>query len=287
MKSGDVFGVLCAGVFALTVILTPCSRDAEAFEQDVRVRIGWQIPAATQAQIVQVLKRTNLLKSHGLEADFVPFNYGGPQIEAALAGKLDVIFSGDQPAVNLVAKGGKWKIVARLYYDRIPVMVPHSSMIQDIKDLRGKTLAVPFESSAHREVILREQAAGLDADTEVKNVNMDILGIRNRVLLGGGDKWGNIDAVAVWEPISSLFELGGLARPLSSARTLGVVAVSEAFIAKHPEPAVQFLVAIARAWEYFAKHSDQVRQWYIDDVPLGYTSEVLLSAAKVDPNFGA
>ncbi|MGO9019609.1 MAG: mechanosensitive ion channel domain-containing protein [Syntrophobacteraceae bacterium] len=287
MKSRHVFGVLCAGVFALMVILTPYSRDAEAVQQDVRVRIGWQITAATQAQIVQVLKRTNVLKSHGLEADFVPFSYGGPQIEAALAGKLDVIFAGDQPAINLVAKGGKWKIVSRLFYDRIAVMVPHSSMIQDIKDLRGKTVAVPFESSAHREVILQQKAAGLDADIEVKNENMDILKIRNHVLLGGGDKWGNIDAVAVWEPIASLFELGGFARTLSSTRTFGVVAVSEDFIAKHPEAAVQFLVSTAQAWEYFSKHSDKVRQWYIDDAQLGYTPEVLLSAAKVDPNFSA
>src|SRR5208337_2250443 len=107
MKSRDVFGVLCAGVFALMVILTGYSKDAEAVQQDDRVRIGWQIPAATQAQIVQVLKRTDVLKSHGLEADFVSFSYGAPQIEAALAGKLDVIFAGDQPAINLISKGGK------------------------------------------------------------------------------------------------------------------------------------------------------------------------------------
>ena len=287
MKSRHVFGVLSAGVFALMVILTGYSSDAETVQSAVRVRVGWQIPAATQAQIVQILKRTNVLESHGLEAEIVPFSYGGPQIDAALAGKLDVVFAGDQPAINLVAKGGKFKIVARLFYDRIAVMVPHRSMIRDIKDLRGKTVAVPFESSAHREVILQEQAAGLDADTEVKNENMDVLGIRNRVLLGGDDKWGNIDAVAVWEPSVSLFELGGFARTLSSTRTLGVVAVSEDFIAKHPEAAVKFLVSITQAWEYFSKHSDQVRQWYIDDVQLGYTPEVLLAAAKVDPNFSA
>jgi MscS family membrane protein len=269
------------------VILTGYGRDAEAVQSDIMVRIGWQIPAATQAQIVQVLKRTNILESHGLEADFVPFSYGGPQIDAALAGKLDVIFTGDQPAVNLVARGGKWKIVSRLFYDRIAVMVPHDSMIQDIKDLRGKTVAVPFESSAHRELILQEQSAGLDADIEVKNQNMGIFDIRNHVLSGGGDKWGNIDAVAVWEPSTSIFELGGFARTLISTRTLGVVAVSEDFIAKHSEAAVQLLVSIAQAWEYFSKHADKVGQWYIDDVQLGYTPEVLLSAAKVDPNFGA
>ncbi len=47
MKSRHVFGILSAGIFALMVILTGCSRDAEAVQQDVRVRIGWQIPATT------------------------------------------------------------------------------------------------------------------------------------------------------------------------------------------------------------------------------------------------
>jgi sulfonate transport system substrate-binding protein len=269
------------------VIVTGYRKDADAVQAGVPVRIGWQISAATQAQIVQVLKRTNVLEGHGLEPNFVPFSYGGPQIDAALAGKLDVVFAGDQPVIDLVARGGKWKIVARLFYDRTAVMVPPNSPVKEIKDLRGKTVASPFGSVAHREAILKEQAAGLNADKEVKNVNMDILDIGNLVLAGGGEKWGKIDAVAVWEPSTSRFELGGFARSLSVARTLGVVAFSDDFIANHPDAAVQFLVAIARAWDYFSSHSDRVRQWYIDDAQLGYTLESLISAAKVDPNFGA
>ena len=73
----------------------------------VPIRIGWQIPAATQGQILQVLKRTNILEGHGLKPRFIPFSYGGPQMEAAIAGELDVFFAGDQPAINLIARGGK------------------------------------------------------------------------------------------------------------------------------------------------------------------------------------
>ncbi|MGH7800416.1 MAG: ABC transporter substrate-binding protein [Thermodesulfobacteriota bacterium] len=287
MKSKRVLGILCAGVFALLVIVTGYSKGVEAVEARVPVRIGWQIPAATQAQIVEVLKRTNVLESHGLEPNFVPFSYGGPQIEAALAGELDVIFAGDQPAINLITQGGKWKIVARLYYDRVAVMVPPNSPIHEIKELRGKTVASPFGSVAHREAILKQQAAGLNADNEVNNVNLDILDIRRLVLAGGSETWGRIDAVAVWEPSTSRFELGGLARSLGTTRTLGVVAVSDDFIAKYPDATVQFLVAVVRAWGYFSSHSDRVRQWYIDDAQLGYTFQALISAAKVDPNFGA
>ena len=136
-------------------------KNPSAEKKLVPVRIGWQIPLSTQAQIVQVLKNTKILENHGLKADFVPFSYGGPQSEAALAGKLDVIFVGDQPAINLVARGGKWKIVSRLFYTRTAVMVPLGSPIQKMEDLRGKTVASPFGSVAHREATLKEKAADL------------------------------------------------------------------------------------------------------------------------------
>ncbi len=287
MNSKRVLGLLCAGTFTLPIILSWESKGAEAVVEPVPIRIGWQIPAATQAQIVQVLKRTDILDSHGLDPSLVPFSYGGPQVDAAFAGKLDVFFSGDQPAINLIARGGRWKIVARMYYDRIAFIVPPNSPIQTVEDLRGKTVASPFGSVAHREAFLEQRAAGLDADTNVKNENLDILQISRRVLDGGVDTWNGIDAAVVWEPIVSRFELAGLARSLTSKRTLGVVSFSDEFIAEHPEAAVEFLIALVRAWDFFSRHPDQVRQWYIDDTQLDYTSEVLISAAGVDPNFSA
>ncbi|MFZ0256297.1 MAG: NrtA/SsuA/CpmA family ABC transporter substrate-binding protein, partial [Gammaproteobacteria bacterium] len=277
----------CAAVLALLVFFAGESNGSERVEAPIPIRIGWQIPAATQAQIVQVLKRTNLLESHGLEPSLVPFSFGTPEIEAALAGELDVVFAGDQPVINLIARGGQWKIVARLYYDRAGLMVPPKSPIRALKDLRGKTVASPFGSIAHRVAILKQRAVGLDPDRDVRNVNLDLLEIRRRVLAGGVATWGTIDAVAVWEPSVSIFELGGLARSLSTERALGVVAVSDDFIANHPEAVVQLLAALMRAWTYLAQHFSTVSQWYIDDTQLGYTREALASAAKIDPNWRA
>jgi ABC-type nitrate/sulfonate/bicarbonate transport system substrate-binding protein len=251
------------------------------------VRIGWQIPLATQGQIVQVLKHTNLLEKHGLSGKFVPFSYGGPQSEAALAGELDVIFVGDQPVINLIARGGKWKIVSRLFYTKTAIMVPLGSPAERIGDLRGKIVASPFGSVAHREAILKEQAAGLDADKDVKNINLDILEIANVVQAGGEKAWGKIDAVGVWEPSTSLFESKKLARILDYTRTLGVVAMSDQFISEHREAAVQFLASVLEAWAYFAAHTDQANHWYIDDARLAYTPDVLAMAASVEPNYSA
>lgn len=265
-----------------------CNKKPEpAANPPVPVRIGWQIPLATQGQIVQVLKRTDLLEKNNLQGKFIPFSYGGPQSEAALAGDLDVIFVGDQPAINLIARGGKWKIVSRLFYTKTAIMVPPGSPIHSIKDLRGKTVASPFGSVAHREAILKEQAAGLDADKDVNNINLDILEIANVVQAGGEKSWGKIAAVGVWEPSTSLFESKKLARLLDYTRTLGVVAMSDDFIAKHPDAAVNFLAGVLEAWAYFAANTNQVNQWYIEDARLSYTPDILAMAAKVEPNYFA
>ena len=208
MKARWVLRVFCASVVVLLVMLNGASRSAEEPDGLVPIRIGWQIPAAMQALITQIFKRTDLLEKHGLEPSLVPFSYGTPQVDAALAGQLDVFFAGDQPAINLIERGGKWKIVARLFYDRIAFIVPPNSPIREIKDLREKNVASPFGSVAHREAILAQQASGLDPSKDVTNVNRDILEIRRRVLAGGVESWEEMDAAVVWEPNVSAFELG-------------------------------------------------------------------------------
>ena len=288
MKFRNIFGILTVGAFVLLMFISGYCQGAEAGKNGVPVRIGWQIPSGTQGQLVQILKRTDIVEKHGLNPTFDPFSYGGPEMDAALAGELDVTFSADQPAINLIAKGGKWKIVSRLYIDRTAIMVPLNSPVKEIKDLKGRTVASSFGSFAHRETILKEQAAGLDPDKDVKNVNMDILDIRKLVKAGGGETWGEIDAVAVWEPTTSYFELEGLVRSLNSTRALGVVAISDDFISSHPDAAVQFLESIAQAWIYFSpQHGERVMQWYIDDSQLSYTKKALMSALKEDPNYKA
>jgi ABC-type nitrate/sulfonate/bicarbonate transport system substrate-binding protein len=271
----------------VTLTLLPVNNTgAEEKNGFVPIRIGWQIPAATQGQILQVLKRTNVLDAHGLDPSLVPFSYGGPQVEAAFAGKLDVFFSGDQPVINLIARGGKWKIVARLFEDGAATITPTGSPIHELIDLRGKTVASAFGSIGHRDAFLQQRAAGLDPDRDVTNKNLDILEIRRRVLAGGIESWSGIDAAVVWDPLLSRFRMEGLARVLASKPYLGVVSMSDDFISNHPEAAAQFLVALMRAWEFLARDPDSVMQWYTEDTQLDYKPDELISA-RLDRNFDA
>ncbi len=275
------------GLLIIAVIISSSIPSAKSQQERIPIRIGWQLATSTQGQIVEVLKRTNLLDKLGLDPTFVPFSYGEPQVASALAGDLDVMFSSGQSVNNVLAKGGKWKVIARLHFIPAALMVPPESPIKDIKDLRGKTVACTFGTIGHREATLKEEAAGLNPDKDVNNVNMDILEIQKLVGAGGREKWGKFDAVAVWEPDISLFKHDGSARVLSSHRAIYLVSISDKFIANHRQAAIQFLESIAQSWEYFNGSRDRVNQWYIDDSQFGFTPAALNSAAKEDPNFEA
>lgn len=288
MKDKVVTAILSGvAVLMLAYIVVTSIPSAVSQQERVPIRIGWQLATSTQGQIVEVLKRTNLLDRLGLDPTFVPFSYGEPEVAAALRGDLDVMFSSGQSVNNLLARGGKWKVLGRLHYISAALLVPPDSPIKDIKDLKGKTIACSFGTIGHREATLKEQAAGLNPDKDVNHVNMDILEIQKLIEAGGREKWGKFDAVAVWEPDISLFTGNGSARMLSSHRAIYLVSVSDKFIANNRQSAIKFLEAIAQSWDFFNHARERVNQWYIDDSQFGFTSAALNSAAKEDPNFNA
>lgn len=260
---------------------------AKSQQERIPIRIGWQLATSTQGQIVEVLKRTNLLDRVGLDPTFVPFSYGEPEVAAALKGNLDVMFSSGQSVNNLLARGGKWKVVARLHFIPAAIMVPPDSPIKEIKDLKGKTVACTFGTIGHREATMKEEAAGLNPEKDVNHVNMDILEIQKLVESGGREKWGKFDAVALWEPDISMYQTDKIARVLSSHRAVYLVSVSDKFIANNRPATIQFLRTLAQSWLFFNNFRERVNQWYIDDSQFGFTSAALTSAAKEDPNFAA
>ena len=62
MNSRSTLVISYVGVLALLIAPSAESRASEEDPASVPIRIGWQIPSATQAQIVQVLKRTDVLE---------------------------------------------------------------------------------------------------------------------------------------------------------------------------------------------------------------------------------
>lgn len=251
------------------------------------IRIGWQVPWATQGQVAHVLQRTNVLELNGLRGKFLGFSYGGPLNEAALAGEVDALFTADQPAAMLLARSGDWKIAGRLMYNRVAMYVPPESGIRTVSGLRGRRVGVPFGAAAQRDAMKAVADAGLDPRRDVTWVNLDIYEQGSVVSAGSAERWPGVDALVGFDPTPAIFERRGVARMLHVGQVVSVVLVSKSFAEAHPEAAAGFLGAVAESFYYYARNQRQVNGWFIEGSRLDVDPAVLDVAASVEPNVRA
>lgn len=248
------------------------------------IRIGWQIPWATQGQLTQILKHTDILKKNGLNGDFKGFSSGAPLNEAALSGAVDVMFTADQPAATLLSKDTGWVIVGRLMYNRVSLYVPPKSIIENVADLRGKTVGMPFGAAAQRMALQAEKDAGLDPENDVNNVNLDIYAQSDLVRDPNALKWGTMDALAGFDPTPAILEEKGLIRNLAVGKVTSVILMSKDYIKLNPKAPEDFLKALYEAYDFYRSNVTQADAWFIADSRLTITTKSLQLAASMEPN---
>jgi sulfonate transport system substrate-binding protein len=251
------------------------------------IKIGWQTPWATQGQLTQVLKQTELLKENNLKGEFIGFSYGGPLNVAALAGELDVIFTADQPAAQLLSKNPNWTIIGRLMYNRVSLYVPPKSSINSTADLKGKKVAMPFGAAAQRMALQAQKNAGLNPKTDVENLNLGIY--EQSVLVNDKEatKWGEFDAMAGFDPTPAIYADKGLVRNNEVGKIVSLIVMSNDFIQKNPEAPVNFLKAFQGAYDYYKNNVEQANKWFTDEAKLDITPNALATASSIEPNMMA
>lgn len=254
-----------------------------------KVRIGWQIPWATQGQLVQIWKHTDILKKNGLEAEFIGKTYGPMLNEVALAGGLDVILTADQPAATLFSKDKGWVGVGRLMYNRTLTYVPPKSPIKSIKDLKGKTIGIPIGAAAERVTLAALKRDGLDPKKDVKIVNLGIQEQGPLVIKGAGKaSWDQFDALSGFDPIPAIFESKGLVRVLDVGKVVSVVLMNEEFIGKNKGVAEKVMKAMIDAYDYYRQNTAQANTWFMEEAQLKDADQKTCDlAASIEPNLKA
>lgn len=269
-------------IIVLFSLATACDWGKQKDLESPTLRIGWQTAWATQAQLALVLQKTEILHDKKIEAKFFPFNYGAPMAEAAIAGKLDLAFVGDQPAVSLMARSDDWAVLARLMDFRVAIMVPPESTLKSPRDLEGKVLGIPVGSSTHREALEAIRNAGADPN-KVNVVNLDI--IEQGEVVRSGSDWGNFDAFASWDPHIAQYKRNEYARTLATSKALGVVMIRKSFAQKHPEIAKSFLVAFREAYWFYVQNENAANKWFMDTTSGKLDAGLLKEVARFEPNF--
>lgn len=248
------------------------------------IRLGWQIPWATQGQLVMGLKYTNIPKLAGVDLAYSGFTYGGPLNRAALAGQVDVLLTADQPALVLLSKGDQYLIVARMMYNRVCLYVPPQSKIRTLKDLEGKHLLGPVGAAAERVAFAELRAAGVNTD-KLRAGSFDMAQQTAMIKTANSkEAWPGVDALYGFDPFPAIFEINDQARMLGCNNVVSLVVASRDMVEKRRAELESFLRAFTLSWYHYAQMPKQVNEWFSTESRLNVGDDVLDKSASVEPN---
>jgi NitT/TauT family transport system substrate-binding protein len=262
-----------------TVAIVTAGWAASAQAETIRVAIGTQdttINCATGGLLVRelgllekYLPRDGKYRDVTYDIQWKNFTSGAPLTNEMVAGKLDFGAMADFPgSLNGVAfqKAGKRSLFISVLSGSTKgsgngIVVPVNSPVQSVADLKGKTISVPFASTAHGLLLRAIEAKGWDPATDV-NIITQAPEVAGPALLA--DK---IDAHADFVPFAELFPWRGFARKIydgsqSNAPTFHGSLVDGEYAEKYPEIVVAYLRAALEADRLIAgepeKYSDLI-----------------------------
>jgi hypothetical protein len=147
------------------------SAAAMAFSGGKPLRIAY--PSGINGQLAKVIEKAGFAEKHGFAPTFTFFQYGPPMIEALAAGEVDVILTSFNPTASFLAKKpGGLVIIADVGSAKHAVVVPGDSPAKTLADLKGKSIAVSFNSDLHVDVVKAIKDLGLDPAKDYKLLNV-------------------------------------------------------------------------------------------------------------------
>lgn len=232
--------------------------------ETIRVAIGTQdttINCATGGLLIRELKllekflpRDGKYKDAQYDIQWKNFTSGAPLTNEMVAGKLDLGSMADFPgSFNGAAfqKAGKQSQFITVLSGSTQgsgngIVVPKASGVQSLAELKGKTISVPFASTAHGMLLRAVKAQGWDPERDVTIVT------QAPEVAGSALQANKIEAHADFVPFAELFPHRGYARKIydgsqAGAPTLHGSLVDTEFAKKYPEIVVAYLRAAIEA----------------------------------------
>lgn len=185
----------------------------------------------------------------------------GSQVIAAIAGdSMDLCNVGSSPMVVGFAQGIKMSMVYVEKYitDSECLAVRKDAGIDGMKDLKGKKIGMPFNTSVHFAMLAGLKAAGMaPSDVTLINIKADsILATWQRK---------DIDAAYIWNPVLGdlvadngkiILTTGDLAA--NGTLVFDGIVVRDEFKQRHPELVLAYLKEYANLCDLYEKHPEEV-----------------------------
>ncbi|GHT89646.1 hypothetical protein AGMMS49545_00440 [Betaproteobacteria bacterium] len=232
--------------------------------ETIRIAIGTQDTTINCATGGLLIRELNLLEKYlphdgkykdaKYEIVWKNFTSGPPLTNEMVADKLDIGSMADFPgALNAAAfkKAGKRSFFITSLSGSPQgsgngVVVPIDSPVHSLADLKGKSISVPFGSTAHSMILRALKSQGLDPERDVNLVS------QSPEVGGSSLQSHKIDAHADFVPFAELFPYRGFARKIydgsqANSPTFHGTLVSADYAKKYPEVVIAFLRAAIEA----------------------------------------
>lgn len=253
-------------------VLTSILGIAQAGGAPIRLRVTYNpIPFNAPTILMHRQALQERMDALGVEVEWVyGLLKGSLMTESMAAGELDIasVMGGTSAIVSYA--GGR-DIVLVAGYSRAPqgfgIAVGPDSPIQEVADLKGKTVVGPVGTEVHYLLARALEEAGLSLkDVELRN---DLVPNAINYVVSG-----SADAALVVEPTMSAYEHQGKVRVLRTGEGLmpgaTFVAVRGSFLRAHPDVVLEYLRAQVEAVEQVRRMGAEIHSLAADelDMPL-------------------
>lgn len=199
----------------------------------------------------------------GAEVKWYEFASGPPHFEAIASGRLDFGATGGTPVISAQTGGVDFKAIAVTGDGKRnnAIVLPKDSPINDIKELKGKKIAVAKGSSAYNFLYMVLDRAGLKAE-DVKIIHLQPDEARPALDTGAIDAW------SAWEPYVTTAVVQAHASVLVTGDDLNIFApgfliARTGFTSEHPDLTVLFLKTYEETRKYYVGHLDEVTDQFV------------------------
>jgi len=258
-----------------TAALLLCSAGAGA-QAPTQIRIAY--PSGMNGQIPVVMERAGIAKKHGLDAQFVFFQYGPPMMEALASGHIDAVVTSLMPVTTFLSRQPNAAVVvASLGRSSYSLMVPKNSTAKSVADLKDKRIAVSFNSDSHLDLLRLLKERNLDARKEIRLLNVQ----PNELVLALQE--GFADAVVIRQPQVLKMEQQLGARVVHTWPFEFVSIMRAEYLTRNPDALKRYREALRESVHYTATNKEQASVWFGERLRI--EPEVVRKVSEDDPNW--
>lgn len=231
---------------------------------NMTVRVGY-FPNLTHAQALMGFSDGTFQRAMGDKVKITErtFNAGPAEIEALLAGEIDLGYIGPVPAINgFVRSRGGLRIIAGAADGGAVLIAGKGTNIKTVKDLSGKIVAIPQLGNT-QDISLRNLLASVNLKDAAKGGTVTVIPAENPDILTLVSK-GEVDAALVPEPWGSRIVKQASASIVLDAHEVwrdgkyatSVLIVSTRFLKEHPDLVEKWLAAHIEITERINRDKD-------------------------------